>query len=69
MAAANHASIIDGVRLAKAKRFIYRNNDMADLAVSWTEWTSSSRPSARPWARSDPLFDFSRASFIIPIRL
>ena len=27
----NHASIIDGVRLAKAKRFIYRNNDMADL--------------------------------------
>jgi glycine C-acetyltransferase len=27
----NHASIIDGVRLAKAKRFVYRNNDMADL--------------------------------------
>ena len=27
----NHASIIDGVRLAKAKRYIYRNNDMADL--------------------------------------
>jgi len=27
----NHASVIDGVRLAKAKRFIYRNNDMADL--------------------------------------
>jgi len=27
----NHASIIDGVRLAKDKRFIYRNNDMADL--------------------------------------
>ena len=27
----NHASIIDGVRLAKAKKFIYRNNDMADL--------------------------------------
>ena len=27
----NHASIIDGARLAKAKRFIYRNNDMADL--------------------------------------
>jgi len=27
----NHASIIDGVRLSKAKRFVYRNNDMADL--------------------------------------
>jgi glycine C-acetyltransferase len=27
----NHASIIDGVRLCKAKRFKYKNNDMADL--------------------------------------
>ncbi|MEL4357626.1 MULTISPECIES: glycine C-acetyltransferase [unclassified Luteococcus] len=27
----NHASIIDGVRLSKAKRFRYRNRDMADL--------------------------------------
>jgi glycine C-acetyltransferase len=27
----NHASIIDGVRLSKAKRFRYVNNDMADL--------------------------------------
>jgi glycine C-acetyltransferase len=29
--ALNHASIIDGVRLSKAKRFRYANNDMADL--------------------------------------
>lgn len=27
----NHASIIDGVRLSKAKRYRYKNNDMADL--------------------------------------
>ena len=29
----NHASIIDGVRLCKAKRYRFANNDMADLEV------------------------------------
>lgn len=35
--ALNHASIIDGVRLCKAKRFRYANNDMRDLEVKLQE--------------------------------
>ena len=33
----NHASIIDGVRLCKAKRYRYHNNDMADLRAKLEE--------------------------------
>ncbi len=33
----NHASIIDGIRLCKAKRLRYRNSDMADLAAKLKE--------------------------------
>lgn len=33
----NHASIIDGVRLSKAARFRYKNNDMADLEEQLTK--------------------------------
>lgn len=33
----NHASIIDGIRLSKAKRFRYKNADMADLEAKLKE--------------------------------
>jgi len=33
----NHASIIDGIRLCKAERFIYKHRDMADLEAKLKE--------------------------------
>ncbi len=41
--ALNHASIIDGIRLCKAKRFRYQNNDMADLEAKLKEAQGSRR--------------------------
>jgi glycine C-acetyltransferase len=35
--ALNHASIIDGIRLSKARRFRYANNDMTDLEAKLKE--------------------------------
>jgi glycine C-acetyltransferase len=35
--ALNHASIIDGIRLCAAKRYRYKNNDMADLETKLQE--------------------------------
>ncbi len=37
----NHASIIDGVRLCKAQRLRYKNNDMADLEARLVEAKSA----------------------------
>ncbi|MBK6751293.1 MAG: glycine C-acetyltransferase [Acidobacteria bacterium] len=37
----NHASVIDGIRLSKAKRFRYENGDMADLEAKLQEASSA----------------------------
>ena len=44
----NHASIIDGVRLCKAKRYRYANADMAELEKCLQEAQASSRQDSRP---------------------
>ena len=47
----NHASIIDGIRLSRAKCFVYRHNDMADLQRVIQEADKSTVDSASPAPR------------------
>jgi glycine C-acetyltransferase len=60
----NHASIIDGIRLCKAKRFRYRNRDMADLE---NQLQSASRDGARfKLVVTDGVF--SMDGYVAPLR-
>ncbi len=62
--ALNHASIIDGIRLCKAKRFRYRNRDMADLAAQLEAATAAG--ARHKLIVTDGVF--SMDGFIAPLR-
>lgn len=57
--ALNHASIIDGIRLSKAKRFRYANRDMADLETQLKEASGARQPSSSSPTASSPWTDTS----------
>ena len=52
----NHASIIDGVRLSKARRFRYGNSDMADLEGKLQEAASSGQSGGQTMIATDGVF-------------
>ena len=58
----NHASIIDGVRLCKAQRFRYRNNDMADLEAKLEERRGGALPADRHRRRVFDGRDYRRSA-------
>jgi glycine C-acetyltransferase len=54
--ALNHASIIDGIRLCKAQRFRYANQDMADLEAKLIQATTGDNPARRKIIVTDGVF-------------
>jgi glycine C-acetyltransferase len=58
----NHASIIDGVRLCRAKRFRYKNRDMADLEAQLV----ASSDARRRLIATDGVF--SMDGYVAPLR-
>lgn len=67
--ALNHASIIDGIRLSKARRFRYANQDMADLEAKLREATSDA-PGQLAARRVVVVTDgvFSMDGYLAPLR-
>jgi glycine C-acetyltransferase len=63
--ALNHASIIDGIRLCKAQRFRYANQDMADLESKLIEATTQENPARRKIIVTDGVF--SMDGFLAPL--
>ncbi|MFK4297816.1 glycine C-acetyltransferase [Arthrobacter sp. GAS37] len=61
----NHASIIDGIRLSKAKRFRYANQDMADLEAKLIEASTGEAPARRKIVVTDGVF--SMDGYLAPL--
>ncbi len=61
----NHASIIDGIRLSKAKRFRYANQDMADLEAKLIEASTGDAPARRKIIVTDGVF--SMDGYLAPL--
>ena len=63
--ALNHASIIDGIRLCKAQRFRYANQDMADLEAKLIEAATQENPARRKIIVTDGVF--SMDGYLAPL--
>ncbi|MDQ0029150.1 glycine C-acetyltransferase [Arthrobacter bambusae] len=61
----NHASIIDGIRLSKARRFRYANQDMADLEAKLIEASTGEAPARRKIIVTDGVF--SMDGYLAPL--
>ncbi|AUZ34109.1 glycine C-acetyltransferase [Arthrobacter sp. PGP41] len=63
--ALNHASIIDGIRLCKAQRYRYANQDMADLEAKLVEASTQDQPARRKVIVTDGVF--SMDGYLAPL--
>jgi 8-amino-7-oxononanoate synthase len=52
----NHASIIDGLRLTKAERFVFRHNDLSDLEAGLREAAKGASPERQRFVVTESLF-------------